>query len=84
MSGMPVETYAVKTSPHGIVIAWRASPSARSNVRVFHAFDLLCPDARCTPFRDGKPLVRDSHHLSAWGSGRLAPAFIALLEATRG
>ena len=54
------------------------------NVRVFHAFDLLCPDAQCRPFRDGKPLVRDSHHLSAWGSGSLAPAFIALLETTRG
>jgi hypothetical protein len=36
---------------------------------------VLCPDARCLTMEDGRPLYRDSTHLSVFGAEHLAPLF---------
>ena len=36
---------------------------------------VLCPDRRCLTMQDGRPLYRDSTHLSVTGAERLAPLF---------
>ncbi|MEY4964945.1 MAG: hypothetical protein RL274_528 [Pseudomonadota bacterium] len=53
-------------------------------VSIFRPFDLVCPGPVCSQFRNGHPLFRDRTHLAFWGSSRLGPPFVGLLQTLQG
>lgn len=44
-------------------------------LHVWRPVDILCDASQCLPFRQGKPLFRDTNHMSVYGARFLAPAF---------
>lgn len=55
----------------------RVAAIARAHPRlaVFDPLDLYCNGARCQIMQDGRPLYRDSHHLTHFGSREYGKAF---------
>ena len=51
-------------------------------IEVWDPFPLLCHSDPCPAFRQGKPLVRDGDHLSAWGNDLLTPSFLTMLASS--
>ncbi len=49
-------------------------------IKIWNPYDILCPGMRCFPFRDGKPLYRDSNHLALYGAAYLGPHFLKFLR----
>lgn len=50
-------------------------------ISVWDPFSVLCPvGAVCSSYQNGKPLFFDADHISAYGSSRVAPSFIAHLQ----
>ena len=52
----------------------RAIAGQIPGVRVWNAFDVLCPGRRCPAFRGDRPLFLDGDHLSAYGQSVLYPS----------
>jgi hypothetical protein len=50
------------------------------NVYIWDPFFFVCPDKKCSHFDGGKPLFRDSNHLSAYGSQYLSNYFAEFLK----
>ena len=51
-------------------------------LELWDPFPLLCHSDPCPAWQQGKPLVRDGDHLSAWGNELLTPSFEAMLAPT--
>jgi hypothetical protein len=51
-----------------------------SGVRIWDAFDPLCPGDPCSAFRGDQPLFFDGDHLSAYGQSVLYPALKNAIE----
>jgi len=49
-------------------------------VSVWDPFPILCPEQKCSAFRDGKPLFFDADHISEYGDVLLTPAFVQKME----
>lgn len=49
-------------------------------VEVWDPTPLLCSDATCEGYRDGKPLYMDADHLSGFGNDLLRPDFLGTIE----
>jgi len=52
----------------------RAIAGQIPGVRIWNAFDVLCPGRRCPAFRGDRPLFLDGDHLSAYGQSVLYPS----------
>lgn len=53
-----------------------------SNISVWDAFPILCPDTICKTQRDGHPLFFDGDHLSAYGNLVIYPDFKKVMIST--
>jgi hypothetical protein len=42
-------------------------------VTIVYPHMVLCVTGKCEVERDGRPIYRDFHHLSVWGTGQLVP-----------
>lgn len=62
-----------------VVQAMRSIATALPTVHIWDPFPVLCPEADCTPFREGRPLFFDADHLSGYGNSVLFPSFKATL-----
>lgn len=49
-------------------------------VSVWDPFPMLCPDAKCSAFRNGKPLFFDADHISGYGDILLTPFFVERMK----
>jgi len=48
---------------------------AKFGITVLHPHEALCDESACDVMRDGRPIYRDGHHLSAFGARTLIPLF---------
>ncbi|WP_420138889.1 acyltransferase family protein [Sphingomonas sp.] len=71
---------AMRTEP---LAQMQAIADALGNVRVWNAFDVLCPGRRCSAFHGEQPLFLDGDHLSGYGQSFLYPSLKhAVLQGT--
>jgi hypothetical protein len=52
----------------------RTIADALGDVRIWNAFDILCPSSRCSAFHGDQPLFLDGDHLSGYGQAFLYPS----------
>lgn len=61
---------------------WAAQDAARDKcgVKILDPIPYLCHGGRCYGTKDGRPLYRDSDHLSEFGNKLLMPIFVELFQ----
>lgn len=65
------EMDAMRTAP---LVQMREIDDALGDVRIWNAFDILCPSSRCSAFDGAQPLFLDGDHLSGYGQAFLYPS----------
>jgi peptidoglycan/LPS O-acetylase OafA/YrhL len=78
--GCSVDRSDVERQRSSVMADLKAITEEDRNVRIWDPLSQLCPTETCSEFLDGKPLFRDSSHLSYYGSRWLAPAFVDFLH----
>lgn len=74
--GFRVERATIEARRARPLAAITAYAAVTPGVSVWDPLPVLCPDAVCSAFRDGRPLYFDADHLSQYGNDVLLPAFL--------
>jgi peptidoglycan/LPS O-acetylase OafA/YrhL len=82
-TGCSVDRSGVERERGNVMNAIRQLAKTRENVRIWDPLPFLCSAGTCPVIRAGKPLFRDTNHLSYFGSKSLGPSFVRFWEAGR-